>query len=43
MIIVASIAHDIWLASTLALASIVGMLTLLILIARQLREARYEG
>ena len=38
-IIVASIAHDIWLGSTLAFASLTGMLAVLIVVARQLRGA----
>jgi hypothetical protein len=36
--IVASIAHDIWLGSTLALATLVGLLTVVLAVSRRLRE-----
>jgi len=36
--IVASIAHDIWLGSTLALASLVGLLAVILAVSRRLQE-----
>jgi hypothetical protein len=37
-IIVASITHDIWLGSTIALASIVGLLSIVVALSRRFRE-----
>jgi hypothetical protein len=42
-IIVASIAHDVWLGSTLTLAGIVGLLTILSVVARRVREETSES
>jgi hypothetical protein len=37
-IIVASIAHDIWLGCTLALATLVGLISILLAVSRRVRE-----
>jgi len=42
-IIVASIAHDIWLGSTLTLAAIVSLFAILSVVARRIREEAGEG
>jgi len=38
LIIVASIAHDIWLGCTLALATLVGLFTIVLAVSRRVRE-----
>jgi len=36
--VVASLSHDIWLASTLALASIIGLLTVIVAVSRRVSD-----
>jgi hypothetical protein len=40
--IVASISHDIWLASVLALASIAGLLAIVLAVSRRLAESEND-
>jgi hypothetical protein len=40
--ILATIAHDIWLASVLALASIAGLLAIVLAVSRRLAESENE-